>query len=93
MWNNEMYFVTTIFDHVADQQYDVFSQLDEVSCFNHAINGTIPKPNLSAMQYIGTSIVGYVRLLLSFVSNSPCAWLLSRNSACVPFAERSSESR
>jgi len=58
-WNNEMYFATQIFDHVADQQYDVFAQLDEISCFSHAINGTIPKPDLTQMVFIGNAVVGY----------------------------------
>lgn len=61
MWNNEMYFATTIFDHVADQQYDVFAQPDLVNCFSHPINGTVPRPNLSVFNYIGKGLVGYVR--------------------------------
>ncbi len=59
MWQNEMYFSEVIFDHVADQQYDVFMQPDELVCFMHSINGTIPKPNLANMQYIGKALVNY----------------------------------
>lgn len=66
MWNNEMYFATQIFDHVANVQYDVFAQEDLVNCFSHSINGTIPRPNLSPFQYIGKAAVGYVRPLAAF---------------------------
>lgn len=60
MWNNELYFITQIFDHVANQQYDVFSQLELTSCFSHSINGTIPKPNLAQMTFLGKAMIGYV---------------------------------
>jgi hypothetical protein len=59
MWNNEMYFAERIFDHTVNMEYNVYMQQDVAVCFSHAINSTIPKPNLSSMTFIGKALLGF----------------------------------
>lgn len=39
-------------------RYDVFYQQDLAVCFTHAINTTMPKPDLTALNYIGKAVIG-----------------------------------
>jgi len=71
-WNDEMYFSTTIFDHSAEVQTDVFSQPDGlINCFDHAINGTVPDPSLGVFTYVGSTLINYVPCYHWFYFDKP----------------------
>lgn len=43
---------------IGIHRYDVFYQQDLAVCFTHAINTTLPKPDLTALNYIGKAVIG-----------------------------------
>jgi hypothetical protein len=58
-WKGEEYFAEVIFDHRTQTQTNVFYDQDTVTCFEHAINRTLPKPTFNDFDYVGLSLINY----------------------------------
>jgi len=58
-WNAETYWASIINNHVTEQQTTLLFQMDDAMCFLGAINGTLPKPDFSRLQFVGVAIVNY----------------------------------
>eukprot|EP01120_Amphizonella_sp_Union-15-10_P009957 TRINITY_DN388_c0_g1_i8.p1 TRINITY_DN388_c0_g1~~TRINITY_DN388_c0_g1_i8.p1 ORF type:complete len:197 (-),score=22.61 TRINITY_DN388_c0_g1_i8:50-640(-) len=54
---DERIWAQAIFDHTIQRETVVFFQQSTVSCYYRSINSTLPKPNLTNLQYIGVALI------------------------------------
>jgi len=58
-FKDEFYFAEIVFDHAGGKEYRVYYQPGAINCFEHPINGSLPKPTFAQFNYIGKAIVNY----------------------------------
>ena len=58
-FRGDRFFANVFLLHNIGRQYNVLFQFNEVMCFYHPINTTVPRPNFSNWQYGGKALIQY----------------------------------